>query len=197
MKAPGLRAARPVPERFEWDGELGAPAFFGPRRLDVPHGIPVPVEVPFVAHFLIAERAKRIGLKEHAAAAIVEGIDDDLDVVVLKDVVAVPAHFVGDDAIRLVVQTAHREVNVRGVKENPELGSLGRRLSLVRLLLDEIADRGDLTVNLILQTTIEDKWLCEADRAYGHAPRSVARHDLRTGEGGRTVSRRRILSKRG
>jgi hypothetical protein len=67
----------------------------------------------------------------------------------------------------------------------------------VRLLLHEIADCGDLTVNRILQTTVDDEWLCEADRPYGHAPRSVARHDLRTGEGGRTVGRRRILSERG
>ena len=197
VEAPGLRAARSVAERLQRDDELGAPAVLGPRGLDVPHGIPVPVEVALVRHFLIADGAKRIGLKEHAAAAVIERIDDELDVVVLKDVVAVPAHFVGDDALRLVVETVHREVDVGGVEEDPELGGFGRRLPLVRLLLHEIADRGHLAVNRILQKTVDDEWLGETDRSYGDAPRGVARHDLWTDRRGRTVDRQAILTERG
>ena len=45
-----------------------------------------------------------------AAAAVVEGVNDELDIGILKHVVAVPAHFVGDDAIRLAVETPHGDI---------------------------------------------------------------------------------------
>src|SRR6185436_18808928 len=196
VEAPRLRSARAVAERLQRDGELGAPAVLGPRGLDVPDGIPVPVEIAFVGYFLIAECAKRIGLKEHTAAAIVERVEDELDVVVLKDVVAVPAHFVGDDPLRLIVETVHREVDGGGVEEDPDVGSLGRRLSFVRLLLHEIADRGNLTVNRVLQEAIEDEWFGETNRPYGDTPLRIPRHDLRRNGGRRPLDRRRTLRER-
>ena len=99
-------------------------------------------------------RPEGIGAEVEATAAVVVGVEDDLDVVVLLEV-GVPPHLVGHEAAGFAVEAAHGEVQVAVVEEDPDLGPLGGRGSFDRLALEEaVRDRG-LAPDRIVEAAVD------------------------------------------
>ncbi len=191
VDAPGLRAAAAIPQRSEGDGHLDRPALGVPAASRHPGGVPVAVRVPLVRDLRVPRPADRVHQELIAVAAIVKRVQDHADVVVLADVPAVAAHVVGDDPGRLAVAAPGGNIDVARVEEDPDERRLGGELSLVRILLDEIGDRRERPVEVLVKNRVDPGRLVHTDRAHGDAPCAVARHDGRWGEGRKSV--RRIL----
>ena len=80
-----------------------------------------------------------------------------------------------------------RDVEVLAVEEDPDLGALGRRLALARLLLDEVADRPDRAVERLVEDAVDAQRRVDADGADGDAAVGIARHHRRRDGRGRAV----------
>src|SRR5258705_4132798 len=166
VEAPGLLLARRVAERLERDDHLRRPARLVAVHLHVPDGVPVVVRVVLVEDERVADRAERIGLEEKRRAAIVKRIEDDREVLVLKEA-AVAAHLVGDHAIGCAVVHARGHVDVAVVEEHPHLRLLGRQLANLGLLLPERRRRFDRAVDRLVEAPVDDQRLRQANGANG------------------------------
>jgi hypothetical protein len=99
----------------------------------------------------------------------------------------IPPALVDHHALRMAVPAARRNVNALGVEEDPGLGLLGRRPSLVRFLLNEIAHRRDPAIDFFFQYSVDHQGMVEADRPQGDPPLLVAGDDRRRDRGRRPV----------
>jgi hypothetical protein len=99
----------------------------------VPRPPPSPVE-----HLLLQLGAERRRQEHVAVARVVEGVDDDLEVVLVEEAVRIAAHLGGDDRFGSIGVDA--DVDVLVVVEDTDFGAIARRLSFVRFLLRERVD---------------------------------------------------------
>jgi hypothetical protein len=153
VDAPGLRAVAAVAQRLERNLDFERPAALETAGLHEPDAVPARVLL-VVGHHHVAQRAERIGLEQVAVPAIVQRVDDEGEVLVAEDVAVVAPQLVGDLALRVAVPAARRNVQAASVEENPGVGFFGGRRSLARLLLDEIGDRLDERIDLLVQVAV-------------------------------------------
>ena len=165
VESPGLRPVAAVAQRLERNRDFDRPAVLEAPGAHVPDAVPRRV-LQVVGHRHVAQRAERVGLEEVAVAAIVEGVDDEGDVLVAEDVAVVAAQLVGHLALGMAVPAARRDVEVDVVEEDPGLGLLGGRLALARLLLDEVGERRDAGVDGVVETAVEVERGVQADGAH-------------------------------
>ena len=164
VDTPGLRPGLLVAEGAEWDHHFDGPAVGRAACARVPHRVPVVVVLALARHFLVANGAERVGLEEPAAAAVVEGVEADRQVLIVEDGLAVAPHLAHHHPLGMRVETARRDVQVVLVEHHPRFGALGRGLALVRLLLDELGGRNVVTVHRLVERTIELDRFTEPDR---------------------------------
>ena len=176
---PNLALALLVAKRFERDRELDRPAFGETGRFDVPHRVPVRVDVALASNLSVVQRAERIGVEQKAVATIVERVENDGEIVVVKNAASVASQLVGHDLLGVGVPVARRHVDVLVIEEDPDFGFLSRRLALVRLLLDESADGWDAAVDVLLEPSIQGDRGLERYRAQRNLAIGVARDDFR------------------
>src|SRR6185369_8741017 len=97
------------------------------------------------------------------AAAVVVGVEEDLEGVVVADV-GVAGQRGGDDLVGLRVVAAGGDVEVVGVITEVDLGLLGRRLALFRLELGEAAEVGRRLPDRLVQLAVDHRPRREAGR---------------------------------
>ena len=76
----------------------------------------------------------------------------------------------------LAVVAADADVEVIAIGEDPHLGLLGRGLSLVGLLLDEVADRLHRLIGPVVEHAVDAERLIDLRRPHRDAALGVARH---------------------
>ena len=188
LQTPDLRAAGPIPERFERNLHLGRPAALEPAGAHVPDRIPVAVGVAFVGDLKVEDAADRVDLEGEPVAAVVEGVEGDAERLVVDELERVALHLVGDPLrFGRRVPQAGRDVDVLRVKEDPRLGPFGAGLAFVGELLDEPLQRLHGGVRWLVQRAIHVKRGVEAHGADRGASRGVARE-----RGGRFRGRRAV-----
>ena len=95
-----------------------------------------------------------------------EGVEDDLEVVLVEQAERVAPHLGGDDAVGLRVVGLDTEVEGLGVVEQPHHGLLGRRLAFRRLLLDELVDDRGLQPDLLVEAAVDLRPALDAHRRH-------------------------------
>ena len=132
---PGL-----IAERLERDGHLDGPSAVKLAGLERPDGVPIDVGRPLVGDLAVTHTADDVCREQVAVAAIVKGVEEHRERVVLPKLVRVAAHLVGDTPLGTRFPAARRYVDHVIVEEDPRLGLLGRGRRLVGLLLHERSD---------------------------------------------------------
>ena len=162
VDAPDRLVAVGVAQLVEGNGDLGAPAEAVDAGAAAPDAVPGLVAgAALVGEQLVLARPEGIGAEVEAPAAVVVGVEDDLDVVVLLEV-GVPPHLVGHEAAGFAVEAAKGEVQVVVVEEDPDLGPLRGRGSFDRLALKEaVHDRG-LAPDRIVEAAVDARGLGRA-----------------------------------
>ena len=137
VDAPVLHRLGTELQRLERNLDLRVPAVFADARADVPDAVPVRVLIAaLVRHLRIPLRAARIDRELVAVALVVERVDDDLEAVGGAGV-EVLAQLVDDDRAGLGILREHADVDGAIVVQQPDLGLVGRRLALARIVLHE------------------------------------------------------------
>jgi hypothetical protein len=164
VDAPDLRSGTRVAQRLERDREFRKPSAIEPAGPHIPHGVPVRIQ-HVVDNGLVAQRADGRRLEEEPVSPIQEGIEDDREALVLRDVVVVAAKLGDDVAFGVAVEGAHADIDIAVVEEHPHLGVFGGRRALARLLLDEAVDRRGRLVDLLVEPPVELNGALNPDRA--------------------------------
>ena len=155
VDSPRLVAPGRIAQRLERNRHLDGPSAVEAPGLHVPHGVPVVVGRTLIGDLPVREPANRVGVKDVAVALVVEGVEEHREVVVLPQLRRVSPHLVGHAALGVRLEAPSRDVNVVVIEEDPRLGLLGGRLELVRLLLDEPADRFDGGVDRLVELPVD------------------------------------------
>ena len=151
VEAPALRLAAGVAQALERDPDLDLVALVGDPPLRLPGEVGIQVgaagdeaaDLPgALAPDAVALGAQRVHAEEEGAAAVVEGVDVDDDVVVVVDVVAV-GHGGADRGRQPVVGHDAEVDRVRRVPDQ-DLGLLLGGPAVHRLVLPEAAEPGGL-----------------------------------------------------
>ncbi len=188
LDAPHLIGAGRVAQRLERELHLERPPAVEAPGLHVPHRIPVGVRCAFVDDRVIRESAEGIRVEHEPAAAIVEGVEADAEVIVLPHLVGVAAQLVGNPLLRRRRVPALRgDVDVVAVEHHPDFGLLGRRLVVARRHLQHAAEARELSVDLVVQEAVELERRLQLDRADRRLEVRVARHHVWLVGRGRTV----------
>ena len=145
VDAPRLLPGVGEAQRGERDGDLRRPAIVGDRRRDVPDPVPVLVDVgvdqagagvalAFFRDLLLQLRAKRRRHEHVAVARVVEGVENQLEVVFVHQAIRIAAHLGRDNARREARRRRARRsaaclpsyrtrTSVRSVAASPSRGS--------------------------------------------------------------------------
>ena len=132
VDAPHLFFRRTEPHGRKGNQQLGRPALVGDLRRRVPHAVPVAVDgrrrtaaaaLAFVKDLLLEARAERRRDEHVAVARVVEGVEDDLEVVLVKQAVGVAPHLGGHH--RHGRHGLEPDVEIALVVQDPHLGAVG------------------------------------------------------------------------
>ena len=126
-------------------------------------------------------RAERRDDEHIAAALVVEGVEDDLDIVLLEQAVRVAAHLGRDDGRRRRVVRVDADVEVPRVVGDADLGPFGGGLAFRGLLLNELPCRRRGGPGRVVQHAVQAGRRRHADGAQGRPPLGM----MRLGGGGR------------
>ena len=182
---------RAVAEGLEGYLHLDRPAPGEAAGAHVPHRVPVTVGIALVRELLVGAGPEGIRVEVEAVAAVVEGVEEGGERVVLAELAGVAAHLVGDPlTLGGRVPDPGGDVDVDLVEEDPRLGPLGGGGADVGHLLDEPGDRGDGLVDPLVEHPVEADALGQPDRPDRGAPFLVARHHLGRDRGRRSVDER-------
>ena len=179
VKTPNLSLSGTIAERLERDREFDGPAAFKTGNADVPHHIPIAVELPFVGDLRVDSSADWRHHEIRRISPVVKSVEKDPNIIVLIQIVVVATHFVGNDPFRVAFPAADRHVEVVVIEQDPDIGLFVRRRAFLRLHLDETRHRRDGHVDLLIEMTVNPKRRCELDSADRGPARLVARNDLR------------------
>jgi hypothetical protein len=149
VEPPRLLRCLRIPQRTEGDLELGRPAVVEPLRRHPPDPSPVGVEGrPFVRDQRVELGPVGIRGEDHRVAAVAEGVEQDGDAVVPRELVAaveaaglhqlVALPDPCDHPGRLAVAGQHADVEVVRVVEDPHFGRLGGESAFLRLALPQL-----------------------------------------------------------
>ena len=190
VEAPDLRAARLIAERLERNGRFDGPPPLEAPGLHLPDRVPVAIPLPLVRHLSVLSCAQSIHDKVERVAAILKGVEAHRhDVVPLPHVRTVAAHIVGDESIRFTLPAAERDVDIVLVECHPHFGLLSRRLTLLRLLLNEVRNRRYGAVERLIEGAVNPDGCRRSDRANGGTAGHVAGDDGRRDWWCRSVER--------
>ena len=129
---PDLGTAARVAQGLEGDRHLHGPAVFEPGRPRVPDRGPVAVHVPLIHDEAVEEAADRVQVEEEGVPPVVEGVQDEAEVLVVVDAEVIAPHFGGEHPVRLGVPAAAGDVEGVIVVEDPDLRPLGSGLAFER-----------------------------------------------------------------
>ena len=149
---------------------------------DGPIGVPIEVEsapratlaaLPFAGHLTVVLDSERIGAEDERVLSVVERIEEDLNRVGLGEL-GVAAALADDNPVRLGVEIDDADVKVLPIEDESDFGSLGGWLPLVRLLLDERAERLGARPARLVHAAVDHGAVAfrqVADRQFGHVRR--------------------------
>ena len=186
---PGL-----VAERLERDGHLHGPAAVETPGPEVPHGVPVAVDDSLVGHQGVEHAAVGGDEEEVAVAPIQERVEGHRQMVVLPGGHDVAAQLVGHDLVGVRFPAPARDVQVVVVEQDPDVGVLGRRLALPRLLLDQSVDGRDPGVDVVIEAAVDANRLGDARGPHRDVAAVVTRDDV-AGRGHRQACQRSGLDR--
>src|SRR6266581_6976698 len=141
-------------QRAEWDSKHGGPTGRVSGDNHVPDAVPVFVEIVDPDELGIPHRAVRIRSENERTTAVVKTVDQQLDVVVTRQVRVTP-QFAGAHVPYVAVVCAHRDVQRRGVPQHLHDGTLARGSARRGLALPEIGDRVRAGPGRTIQATVE------------------------------------------
>src|SRR5205814_4725389 len=175
VESPRLHVPRPVAQCRERNPELGVPPGGVGRRRDGPRAVPVEVEAPkgarhsprlarqldatafsFIHNLCVVLDGRRRGGEHEAVLPVVVGIEEDAEVVALRDV-AVAHLFAGDNAVMLRVVEPGADVEGLTVGDDTHFSSFGDRLTFMQLALHEAGDWLDRLPDGFSQTPIDGR----------------------------------------
>ena len=206
IDAPFLRTAAAIAQRSKRNRQFDRPALAVTARPPHPDRVPVPVDVALVGDLPVPGAANRVEQELVAVSPIVKGVEQDVEVVVLADVAPVAAHVVGDDARGLAVAAAGGDVERGRVERDPHQRRLGGDPPLVRLLLHEIGDRGERSIDRFVEDAVDPRRRLDAGGPNGDAVLRSRRHRGRRADGNqrreqhrtaRSLTAMRRVTKRG
>src|SRR5262245_11724601 len=113
-----MAAARTVPKGPEGDHHLDGPAAVKSADSCVPHGVPTD-DGPLVNVCLIDHAADRVHRKREPVSPVEEGVEGNLEMVVLEQGRRVTAELVRHHAVDLTVPAARCKVDVLVIEEDP------------------------------------------------------------------------------
>ena len=154
-------------EGGEGDADLGEPSLIGSPGLHFPDSVPVPVHrAPVVGDEGIGHRPVRVRGEEVPVAVVVEGVQDHFEVV-LTGPPEVPGHLVGQDPVRLGVESPEPHVEGLGIEEKGHLGALGHGRPEVQLPLGEVRNVLSALPGRFVQEPVDADVLTELQRDNG------------------------------
>ena len=112
-------------KRAERDSELGGPASGIARDHHVPDAVPVLVEIVDPDELSVPHRAVRIGAENKGPTAVVKAVDQQLDVIVTRQVRVTP-QFARAHVPHVAIVCAHRDVKRGRVPQHFDHGTLAR-----------------------------------------------------------------------
>ena len=164
VDAPRLDIAGVEPQRPERNSDLRVPPGFTDARAHVPDAIPIGVVLaPLVRHLRVPLGTRGIGGELIRVPLVVKRIQNDTESVAVAGA-EVLLQVVDDDPRGLVVVGEHPEVQSLIVIEHTDLGVVGRRRALARLVLDEAARHGRCAPRRFVDHAIQGDRACRADR---------------------------------
>ena len=173
LQAPRLDGVAREAELGERDAEFGRPAQGVDAGRHVPDGVPGRVEIGAVGSVPVGLHAGRVRGEGHAAEVVVEGVEDDLDVVEPLGI-RVPAHQARAHAGgALGVEHAGADVERVAVEEEADLGALRGGLALARLGLREVPQRLDRLPGDVVEAAVEHDRARAPHRAHGPGRRDA------------------------
>src|SRR5258706_3771623 len=151
MRAPEFVLARDVAKRLKRNRCLDGPSVRGQHALRFHHDIRIEVFILAVGPDAVRLHAKRIEIKLVSFAMVVEGIEKNSDVVIVKNVIAfgyVGAHLVG------LVIAVKRDVKKLRIITQQHFGRLGwckvvTRLDLIEIRSEEHTSELQSLTNLV------------------------------------------------
>jgi len=188
VDAPDLGGAGPIPERSERDRGFHRPAALEPARPEIPDRIPVDVHLALVGDLGVEAAARGVDGEDDGVAAVMERVEDDVDVVVLAPCVS--PHVVGGDPVG-VLPAAERHEDRGFVERDPDIRPVGGRLSRPRFDLKEVRNRRHGVVEGLVEPAVDAERRGEADRSHRGLARVVPVHH------GRRHGRRRTVEGEG
>ena len=151
-----MAALPPIVELRQGDPKLGRPAERVDARRDFPDGIPGEILVPIIVDLRIELHARRVDSEFEARAAVVIGVEKQPDHVGGSEVIAAGEH--GDDAVRMRIEGADKDVQVRRVVRDLRLGRQLRWPPFARPPFLEVADACGVMPDLVVVSAVDD-WL--------------------------------------
>ncbi len=133
---------RTITNALERDADQGHPAVRGDVRLGIPDLVIAVIGIGVLAPFGVGLDAGRIHFEENALAAVLKGVEEHRDIVVLQNVL--PAREVAAYVGRPVIPTDENNVKRAARVAKPHLRVFGGRFAIARRVLDESADLDQL-----------------------------------------------------
>ena len=167
---PELRGGAGVkPQREQRDAELRRPSFTITRDGDLPDAVPVVVQVIDARELGVPHGAVRVRAEHERAAAVVEAVDQEPDVIVTRKV-GIAAELAGPQRAHIGVVAAHRDVQRRGVVGHLDDRALRGGGPLTRFALAEVVDRVRRHPHRFVEPAVERQRSaeqCGANRRWG------------------------------
>jgi len=157
-------------EAFERDFKLRAPAVLLDAGPHIPNAVPLAVGEPALRDASIHQDARRVGREVVGIAVVVEGVQDQLDVVLAHEE-RIAGHLPGHDPVRLAVLAKDGHIEDILVVSNPNPGGFRGRFARPGLHLDEAADRRVAPPDAFTEHTVDTHRLGQHD---GLRPASIA-----------------------
>ena len=139
-----MRIVGGKPQAAKRNSHLDHEAFFRDLCLGVEDGVEREIELLAFGPESVGLDSQGIGKKGIGPAMIVERVQHQLDIVIVKHVF--PPRKMGANLVRLIVEADEDDVQVLVVIAEVGLGTLRDRLSVTGSALDELVDLGHLAL---------------------------------------------------
>jgi hypothetical protein len=118
---------------------------------------------------------------------VVEGVEDDREMIVVVEIGAVAAQVAGHAAGRVLFVHPGADIQVLVVEEHPDLGLVRRGPAFGGFLLDEVGHRWHVAVGRFVEGAVDDERRWQRHRPDGGVAALVTVDDRRRLGRGRTV----------
>ncbi len=164
VNAPQLVFTGNVAQRLERNRDFDRVAIFGKDPLRLHDEVQAEVFALAFGPDTVGLHAERIEIKLVSSPLIVEGVEENADVVVVPDVVAL-----GDVGAYLcgIVETVKRDVDKTRVVTKTNFGAIFRDEIVARLNLVEIFKHDGSLPDFVVELAVDRGWLWEESRLNG------------------------------